>query len=118
MTQPPNITHLSRDVRYAASSAPANHVPQPYVPRPYAPGEQPRKFVAKGHDAQLQEAQYGKLETVLTVMSGTAFTGLVVRRDKFTITLRHTVGASIGQDEIFYKHAIEGVLINRPALSN
>lgn len=68
------------------------------------------KFVAKGHDAQLQDAQLGKLLTILTLVSGERYEGFILKRDKFTITLAHS-----GGDEIFYKHAIEGVLIKRSA---
>lgn len=126
-----NITHLSRDVRFPASQHgspshdPSAALPRPYSPRPYGPRPDnqdgtagPRKFVAKGHDAQLQEAQYGNLATTLTTLSGAVITGTIVKRDKFTITLRHSIGKNIGQDEIFYKHAIEGVLITRTSFTN
>lgn len=125
-----NVTHLNRDVRFAAvapdlggnpSYGPSAAPQRPYTPRPYSPRPDnqdgtagPRKFVAKGHDAQLQEAQYGTLLVTLTTMSGAVITGTVTKRDKFTITLRHSQGENAGQDEIFYKHAIEGVLIARP----
>jgi sRNA-binding regulator protein Hfq len=123
-----NVTHLNRDVRFAApaqdlggnpSYGPERAAgPRPYTPRPFNQNQNeggPRKFVAKGHDAQLQEAQYGNLATTLTTMNGNTFAGTVVKRDKYTITLRHSTGDAAGQDEIFYKHAIEGILIARPA---
>lgn len=77
--------------------------------------EQPRKkFVAKGHDSQLQDAQYGKFPVEVTTMGdGTVIHGLITRRDKFTITLRITRGTDEGKELIVYKHAIESVLINK-----
>jgi sRNA-binding regulator protein Hfq len=76
------------------------------------------KFVAKGHDAQLQDAQYSKSKVILTMISGASISGLLVKRDKFTITIRHQSGEYIGQDEIFYKHAIEGVLVIRQLIDS
>jgi Uncharacterized host factor I protein len=73
-----------------------------------------RKFVAKGHDAQLQEAQLGQIPVELTMMSGISHFGIITKRDKFTITLTHSDGGDpdrTGCPEIFYKHAIEGVLL-------
>jgi sRNA-binding regulator protein Hfq len=104
-----NVTHLNRDPRsYGADTRPASVTPRP----PFNHGDKP-KFVAKGHDAQLQDAQINKHPTTLTLMSGDKCTGVVVKRDKYTITIRHTTGENAGFDEIFYKHAIEGVLIKR-----
>lgn len=108
-TQPSNISHL-----------PVSPFPQ-VRPRPpfLSPGSSSAvphrtKFVAKGHDAQLQDAQFSKLKTRITLTSGEVAHGLIVKRDKFTITLRHESGNDSGCDEIFYKHAIEAVLISRP----
>lgn len=99
--QPANISHL----RTASEYGPGHTGPRPRPDFASKP-----KFVPKGHDAQLQEAQIGKFPTVLTMTSGERFEGIILKRDKFTITLRHEKG-----DEIFYKHAIEGVLIKRTA---
>lgn len=68
-----------------------------------------KRFIAKGHDSQLQDAQYSGAKTTLNLMSGISVTGKLLRRDKYTITLLHEKG-----EEIFYKHAIEGVLISAP----
>lgn len=81
-------------------------------------GGQGKKFVAKGHDSQLQDAQYGKLPTTITTLRGDTVRGTVVKRDKYTITLRLAEGSMAGQDEIFYKHAIESVMVQRPASLN
>lgn len=80
-------------------------------------GGEKKKFVAKGHDSQLQDAQHGRLPVTITTLSGTPFNGTIARRDKYTITLRHNSPGTVvdGQDEIFYKHAIESVLIDRRA---
>lgn len=101
-----NVSHLNRDPRFTGGLT-----PRPPFGRDT--GQAPRKFVAKGHDAQLQDAQMGRLPTTLTLVSGAVFTGIITKRDKYTITLRHESGSAAGMDEIFYKHAIEGVLIDR-----
>jgi RNA chaperone Hfq len=72
-----------------------------------------KKFIAKGHDAQLQEAQIDRIPVELTTLSGVVVSGTVSRRDKYTISLRHGEGENVGRDEIFYKHAIESVLLVR-----
>lgn len=122
-SQPSNVTHLNRDPKtlFAARGVPhldsSKFGQAEYTPRPPFQGNQAaqRPFVAKGHDAQLMEAQHNSLPTTLTTMFGNTFVGTIVKRDKFTITLRHSEGESAGQDEIFYKHAIESVLIRRTA---
>jgi sRNA-binding regulator protein Hfq len=75
-------------------------------------------FVAKGHDAQLMDAQNNVTPTTISLISGGSYEGIIVKRDKYTITLRHAEGLGLeaGQDEIFYKHAIEGVRIRRETL--
>ena len=121
-----NVSHLSRDVRFAAPSTTSpvlnsagivsrQHTPRSSSAHDNASAQQRNKFVAKGHDAQLQEAQYDKIVTVLTAMSGAVFTGTITKRDKYTVTLRHADGDAAGQEEIFYKHALEGIRITRPA---
>lgn len=107
-----NVTHLSRDVRFEAR--PVLHVATPRPPFNRQLGEPTsaphKKFVAKGHDAQLMDAQMSHAAVTLNTISGATFDGTISRRDKFTITLRDKEG----QDEIFYKHAIESVRILRP----
>lgn len=71
----------------------------------------PRKFVAKGHDAQLQEAQNANLQVAVMFMSGEVMKGLITRRDKFTITLDTGNGVS----HVLYKHAIESISIPQQA---
>lgn len=113
-----NVSHLNRDPRIAPGTQrfEAHATARPSF-------DTPRKapFVAKGHDAQLMEAQQNRLPTQLTLMSGVSFGGIITRRDKFTVTLRHDeVDGSAqrsGMDEIFYKHAIESVLIDRSSLA-
>jgi len=110
-----NVTHLNRD--------PSSYVGGGFQRATQSGGVQQRppfshsgdkpKFVAKGHDAQLQDAQINKHPTTISLMSGDKVNGIVVKRDKFTITLRYTGGTDAGLDEIFYKHAIESVLIKR-----
>lgn len=109
-TVPSNVTHLS-------SSFPSSGFRKPFVaPATRTETEQPhRKFVAKGHDSQLQDAQSNKLPVAMTLMSGMTVRGTIVRRDKYTITLRYSSGTCEGMDEIYYKHAIESVLIERSA---
>lgn len=70
-----------------------------------------KKFVAKGHDAQLQEAQFGNYEVVVTLMSGgDTIVGQIAKRDKFTITVRELEAK---HDCIIYKHAIETIVIRK-----
>ena len=104
-----NVTHLNRDPRSYAGTTPGVQQRPPF-------GADRPKFIAKGHDAQLQDAQLNKHLTVVTLTSGAIITGTVSKRDKYTITVRHAAGDSEGYDEIFYKHAIEGVLIKRAAV--
>lgn len=69
-----------------------------------------RKFVPKGHDAILAAAQEAKKPVLITTMAGETFHGVIVARDKFTITL-HT-----GEHGItFYKHAVESFTTNTEA---
>lgn len=114
-TIPSNVSHLPRDPR--TLSLGGNVANLPHRPRPEGTlGTPHRKFIAKGHDAQLQDAQVNSLPTSITTMGGDCFKGRVVKRDKYTITLRYDEGKFAGQDEIFYKHAIESVRIERPTV--
>lgn len=76
-----------------------------------------KKFVAKGHDAQLQHAQFGKLQVeVVRISTDEPLIGTIARRDKYTITINHyrkDLGAWV--DSIVYKHAIESVTTLAPA---
>lgn len=108
-----NVSHLNRDVRREPSSTSEFARAQRSFPVQSTP---PRKFVAKGHDAQLMDAQMGRFPTKIRLSSGAVVSGIITKRDKFTITLKHTSGDFIEQEEIFYKHAIESVMITRPAL--
>lgn len=101
----------------SAEARPTLSVPRPrpeFRPDQARPEQPRKKFVAKGHDSQLQDAQYGKFPVEITTMGdGTVIHGLITRRDKFTITLRITRGTDAGKELIVYKHAIESVLINK-----
>ena len=112
MTNIAGTIHANRDPRTPDRSFPAANPGQGSYP---GQGSAPkRKFVAKGHDAQLQEAQLGQIPVELTMMSGISHFGIITKRDKFTITLTHSDGGDpdrTGCPEIFYKHAIEGVLL-------
>jgi len=113
---PNNVTHISTAERGLGRPGTLR---APYQPRPeYRPpveGAAPKKkFEAKGHDRQLQEAQFGKNRVRITTVAGERFYGTITRRDKFTVTLLHEHKAGVehsGLEEIFYKHAIEGVLV-------
>jgi sRNA-binding regulator protein Hfq len=77
------------------------------------PAERPKKkFKAVGHDIQLEQAQFNKFPTTIYV-EGEDFTGVITRRDKFTITLAYETITGSPVEEIFYKHAIERVRIER-----
>lgn len=83
--------------------------PTPGVPAPVAP----RKFQAKGHDAQLQDAQMSGKEVIVTLLSGESLTGQIVKRDKWTITLREFEAIDT---VIVYKHAIETLVIKSKSI--
>lgn len=77
-----------------------------------------KKYTAKGHDAQLQNAMYSKSQVRLQLLGKEkSVIGVIVRRDKFTITLQHSLGEFINMEEIFYKHAIESVLVHQEIAS-
>lgn len=115
-TIPTHVSHLS-----AVERTPPRDFSRGASVRPFptvstdrgAPNAAPRKFVAKGHDAQLQDAQFGKIPVRITLISGSTVKGLVTKRDKFTITVNHATGDFAGCEEILYKHAIEGVMLLR-----
>ena len=115
-TMPSNVTHLNGNFPSSGLRKPLER--QFTTPSARVEGEQPhRKFVAKGHDSQLQDAQSNKHSVAMTLMSGMTVRGIIVRRDKYTITLRYSSGTCEGMDEIYYKHAIESVLIERSVVS-
>ena len=105
--QPHHVSHVSSYERRPPLHAPRRDDSE-------RPG--PRKFVAKGHDSQLQEAQHNKHPVeVLTLNGEDLIHGTISRRDKYTITLKLSKGNDAGKDLIIYKHAIESVLINKEA---
>jgi sRNA-binding regulator protein Hfq len=61
------------------------------------------KFVAKGHDAILKNAQDAGSDIAIEFMSGNQILGKLVNRDKYTIT----VLVPSGDKMTVYKHAIE-----------
>ncbi|QFZ84644.1 hypothetical protein GFK26_18630 [Variovorax paradoxus] len=64
------------------------------------------KFEAKGHDKQLQTAQYDRSLVEIETMSGQMHTGTLTRRDRYTVTLRDR-----GVERMYFKHAIESICI-------
>jgi RNA chaperone Hfq len=116
-----NVSHLSA---YERNPAPRDQRATLHAPRRItAGGESPaffggeprKKFVAKGHDSQLQDAQHNKHPVEIMTTSEVTLAGTISRRDKYTITLRLSRGTDAGKDLIVYKHAIESVLIDRAA---
>lgn len=99
----PIVSHLPSVASYVGSAT-ASRTPHPAVS-----GER-KRFVAKGHDAQLQDAQHARRVITINTMSGESHSGIIARRDKFTVTLETTGG----DHEIFYKHAIESIGIGAP----
>lgn len=100
-----------------ANRDPLTYHDNPYRTRQAANDSAPRKkFVAKGHDSQLQDAQFGKFPVEITTINDAAiFRGTISRRDKWTITLAISSGPDAGCEVIIYKSAIETVLIRKPA---
>jgi sRNA-binding regulator protein Hfq len=73
-------------------------------------------FKAKGHDRQLEEAQFGKfLTTVYLLGEDDPIVGKITRRDKFTITVDD--GSPEGE-ALIYKHAIRTLRIDRSTVAN
>ncbi len=111
-----NVCHLPNVRAYVSDAQPR---PRPRPDFQAAASEASRKrFVAKGHDAQLQDAQMNGLLVQITCVSGIVVKGIITRRDKYTVTLQHEAtgdNAEQGDQEIFYKHAIESVLIKNAA---
>jgi len=67
------------------------------------------KFEAKGHDRQLQDAQYSGRQIEIETMSGVLHVGVLIRRDRYTLTLRH----SDGRVRMYFKHAIESIELDQ-----
>jgi sRNA-binding regulator protein Hfq len=102
-----NISHLPTS--YADPAHRAVHVP-------YVQPER-KQFVAKGHDSQLQSAQYDKSIVDVTALSGDVYSGTISRRDRYTVTLAMSGGLHDGKEIILFKHAIESVMINKSQAS-
>lgn len=69
-------------------------------------------FEPKGHDAALSHVQNHALPISIQTLHGdTSITGIVVRRDRFTVTLERESKSNPGfvYHEIIYKHAIESI---------
>lgn len=63
-----------------------------------------KPFVAKGHDAILKGVQDSKGNVIITTIGdGTEHFGMLIARDKYTITIKLESGST----KTFYKHAIE-----------
>lgn len=64
-------------------------------------GKPPVKF-AKGHDAVLKAAQDSGAICLVQPMNGDAYSGKVLNRDRYTVTLLVE-----GRKRVVYKHAVE-----------
>lgn len=63
-----------------------------------------KPFVAKGHDAILKALQDAGAQIVVTpIGDGVSVTGVLVARDKYTITVKTASGRTV----TYYKHALE-----------
>lgn len=67
------------------------------------------KFVAKGHDAILKNAQDASERIEIIAMSGDVIVGKILNRDKFTITILE----DSGKKRTVYKHGIESFSIEK-----
>lgn len=63
------------------------------------------KFVAKGHDSRLQDFQFNKTPIQVILMSGNVVSGVIIARDRYTITL---LDSQTSEEVTFFKHAMEG----------
>ena len=67
------------------------------------------KFVAKGHDAILKNAQDAGSNIEIVTMSGEVIIGKLLNRDKFTVTLMGDDGRKL----TVYKHGIESFAVGK-----
>lgn len=67
------------------------------------------KFVAKGHDAILKNAQDAGEQIEIIAMSGDVIVGKILNRDKFTVTILQ----DSGKKRTIYKHGIESFSIEK-----
>lgn len=82
------------------------------------PGVSKGKFIAKGHDALLQEAQHAKTVVKIVAQSGETIEGVIVKRDKWTVTIAEVDRTASDEFAIVYKHAIETVRVKLASLSS
>jgi sRNA-binding regulator protein Hfq len=75
-------------------------------------GQKP-KFEAKGHDKALLNAETKKLKTLITTVGGEIDSGIIVRRDRYTVTL--ATDNAPGKEIIYFKHALESISIEKGA---
>lgn len=66
-----------------------------------------KKFVATGHDRQLQDAQYGHNEVEVALTTGDFLVGRVIRRCRYTIT----IVTDSNEEFIIFKHAIATIKV-------
>jgi sRNA-binding regulator protein Hfq len=99
--------HLNRDVRH--------EMPRPHQQR-VNDGPPKKPFEAKGHDKQLLDAERGGFLVEITSQSGNLYSGRIVRRDRYTVTLLRVVESDLGRQQherMVYKHAIEMIEIHK-----
>lgn len=75
----------------------------------HSDGAEKKKFVAKGHDAQLQAAQYDQAEVEVCTLSDIVFRGTISRRDRYTLTIKDSSGVEV----IVFKSAVESIRIKK-----
>ena len=109
-----HVSHLSGEEQRANARTPRKTM---HRPDRDATTPAPRKFVAKGHDSQLQDAQMNNLHVEIATINEGLYRGTISRRDKYTVTLKLEKGAFAGQDLILYKHAIESIMIVRQTVT-
>lgn len=84
---------------------------------PYTPSTDTRigptkpRFVPKGHDRVLDDLQKSGAVCLVRRMGGEVDPGVVMKRDKFTVTIRHTEGDFAGGEEVIFKHDIAGIIV-------
>lgn len=65
------------------------------------------EFKAKGHDVVLQRAQDGKKNITVITNRGTAYAGVLVARDRYTVSVQQ----SPGNVSVIFKSAIESFTV-------
>jgi len=88
----------------------ANRSPETFFGAQEGNGQK-KKFEAKGHDKQLENAQFGRKLVTIVTLDGATYSGTIIKRDRYTVTIQME-----GEFEcrMFFKSAIEQIKLPTP----